>query len=513
LNPIGLVFTLTATVFLLTLPRKYAAIPLLMGASYMTRGQVLEVGPAHFEVVRILVIAGFIRVMGKNESIAGGMNNIDRMLIIWAIWLIGSSAFHTSDAWMFRAGIVWSDLGSYFLFRIFLQNEEDIVFIFKAICILLIPIATLMLLEKITGKNYFAGLGGVNAVAAFRDGHFRAQGPFAHAILAGTVGAGCFPMALYFWKSHRKLALIGFFSAGGMVIAATSSGPIMMVFFILFGLMLWKFRMYLSAIRWLALIAVIGLDMVMKDPVYYLMARIDLGGGSKGYHRARLIESSIEHLHEWWLVGTDYTRHWMATGVHSNTIHTDITNHLLGMGVLGGLPLMILWILVLVAAFSSVGKALQENENGSPENKLLIWTLGSIMFGHVWNYFSISYFDQSIVFFYLILAGIGAVQNIKSYVFQEMKQLVNPFKQSRYIEIKVKKSNTKIGQLTTHSLYGNSQTRNLTVNIGSPKQSTLMLNNSYDSPPSNNSALAQSEVICKANNSSFFWKYPDINQT
>jgi hypothetical protein len=434
MNAIGLVFTLVASIFLLTLPRRLAAVPLLMGAAYMTRGQVLEIGPAHFDVVRILVTVGFFRVLLKGESIAGKMNSIDRMLIPWALWLIASSAFHTSDAWVFRAGTVWTDLGCYFLFRIFVQNAEDVKYIFQVICVLLIPVTILMLLEKLTGKNYFAALGGVNAFAAFRDGHFRAQGPFAHAILAGTVGAGCFPMALYLWKSHRKLALMGLFGAGGMVFAATSSGPIMMVFFILLGLLFWKVRKYLSAIRWLALLAVIVLDMIMKDPVYYLMARIDLGGGSKGWHRARLIESSIEHLNEWWLTGTDYTRHWMSTGVHSNTTHTDITNHFLGMGVTGGLPLMILWIMVLVAAFAEIGKVLRQNENAPVEHNLLIWTLGAIMFGHVTNYFSISYFDQSIVFFYLVLASIGAIQDAKPYFFAHAaEQSVQRIKQSRYV--------------------------------------------------------------------------------
>jgi len=483
LNAIGLLFTLVASTFLLTLPRRLAAIPLLMGAAYMTRGQVLEFGPAHFDVIRILVTVGFFRVLLKGESIANKMNSIDRMLIPWALWLITSSAFHTSDAWVFRIGMVWTDLGCYFLFRIFVQNAEDVKYIFQVICVLLIPVTILMLLEKLTGKNYFSALGGVNAFAAFRDGHFRAQGPFAHAILAGTVGAGCFPMALYLWKSHRKLALMGFFGAGGMVFAATSSGPIMMVFFILFGLLLWKVRKYLRAIRWLALLAVIVLDMIMKDPVYYLMARIDLGGGSKGWHRARLIESSIEHLNEWWLTGTDYTRHWMSTGVHSNTIHTDITNHFLGMGVTGGLPLMILWIMVLVAAFAEIGKALRQNENAPVEHNLLIWTLGAIMFGHVTNYFSISYFDQSIVFFYLILANIGAVQNTKPYAYAEAEQSVHRIKQSRYVAVGVIDVEKGIGQQKTHTLLESAQRVNLAVKICRPRRSIPRLSNS-SRPPS-----------------------------
>lgn len=410
MNAIGIVFTLVASVYLFTLPRRSAATPLLIGAAYMTRGQVLEVGPASFTVMRILVTVGILRALLKRERIANGMNRVDRMLVLWAVLLIVNSVFHTSDAWLFRTGMVWTDLGCYFLFRIFVQDADDVRHIFKVLCVVLIPVAVLMLLEKLTGNNYFAALGGVNAVADLRDGHFRAQGPFAHAILAGTVGATCFPMALYLWKSHRKHALVGLFAAAGIVFASASSGPIMMVLFILFGFVLWKVRRCLRAVRWLALIVVIALGVVMKDPVYFLMARIDIAGGSTGWHRARLIQSSIEHLDEWWLAGTDYTRHWMPTGIHANAIHTDITNHVLTMGVMGGLPLMFLFIMTLVAAFCAVERALRENESASIEHLFLIWTLGAILFGHVMNFFSISLFDQSVVFFYLVLAAIGAVQ-------------------------------------------------------------------------------------------------------
>jgi hypothetical protein len=184
----------------------------------------------------------------------------------------------------------------------------------------------------------------------------------------------------------------------------------MMVLFILFALGLWKVQAHLRAVRWFGLMAVIALDIVMKDPVYFLMARIDIAGGSTGWHRARLIQSSIEHLDEWWLAGTDYTRHWMATGVHASQAHADITNHFLGMGILGGLPLMLIFVLILVAAFRAVGRALRENASGTLEQRFLIWTLGAILFGSVMNFFSCSPFDQSVVFMYLIFAAIGAIQ-------------------------------------------------------------------------------------------------------
>jgi hypothetical protein len=444
MNAIGLIFTLVSSAFLMALPRRLAVIPILMGALYMTLGQVLELGPLHFTVGQILVLVGILRVISKNERITGGLNGVDKVLIFWAIWLIASSVFHTSDAWVFRAGLVWKELGSYFLFRIFVQSDEDVRNIFKFMCVVLVPLAVMMLIEKGIGKNYFSILGGVREIPALRNGHLRAQGTFAHAILAGTVGATCFPMAVYLWHSYRKHAIMGLFASGGIIFASTSSGPILMLLFILFGMALYKVREYLLVIRGLTLTGIIILQAVMKDPVYFLMARIDISGGSQGWFRARLIQSSIEHLDEWWLAGTDYTRHWMATGMYANNIHVDITNHFLWIGVMGGLPLMLIFIMVLVAAFRRVGRVLRESEGATIEHSFLIWTLGAILFGHVWNFFSISLFDQSIVFLYLILASIGAIQIVQPIVDVEPKHLVGRFKQSRYLAVGLNKAKAVI---------------------------------------------------------------------
>ena len=97
----------------------------------------------------------------------------------------------------------------------------------------------------------------------------------------------------------------------------------MAFFAALCALALWKARTWLRAILWLGLIGILALDAVMNDPVYFLMARIDITGGSTGYYRAALIRSAIEHLSEWWLVGTDYTRHWMLTGISVNQASAD----------------------------------------------------------------------------------------------------------------------------------------------------------------------------------------------
>jgi hypothetical protein len=204
-------------------------------------------------------------------------------------------------------------------------------------------------------------------------------------------------------------AVFGLLVCGTMVLASRSSGPIMTTVFVLIGLYAWKLREHMRVIRWGTLAAIIGLEIVMKAPVYYLLARIDLTGSSTGWHRAELINAAITHLDEWWIAGTDYTRHWIAYGVPWSADHIDITNHYIKMGVVGGLPLMFLFVAVLSVAFSFVGKAVREYEGAQFEKQFMIWTLGAILFGHTVTFLSVSYFDQSIVFFLLVLSAIGSL--------------------------------------------------------------------------------------------------------
>ena len=85
------------------------------------------------------------------------------------------SAFHTSDAWLYRSGIVWTEVGCYFLFRIFMTDLDDVGTVSRFVCIAIAPVALLLLLEKASGHNPFAVLGGFNATALVRDGHILAQ--------------------------------------------------------------------------------------------------------------------------------------------------------------------------------------------------------------------------------------------------------------------------------------------------------------------------------------------------
>jgi hypothetical protein len=411
-NPIASIFTVLAGFFLLRLPRTWAPLPLLIGASYITLGQGIEIGPFNFYVIRILITLGVLRVMLKGERIVGGWRSLDGLIAIWGVLAVLSSFFHEnfSAALINRLGLAYDTLGIYFLLRIFIQDSESVMALFRIVVIVLVPIAIEMSVETLTGKNEFSFLGGVPAESEVRNGKVRAQGPFAHSILAGTVGAVCLPLALLFWRKHRRLALLGLITTGAIVWASRSSGPIMTAAVVCFGLGLWHVRTHMRLIRWGAVLGFIALNLAMNAPVYYLLARIDLTGSSTSWYRAALIESAIKHLDEWWLGGTDYTRHWMATGASWSEEQADITNYYIKMGIIGGLPLLLLFVGVLASGFATLSRALRQNKGKSMDNQYLLWTLGAILAGHAATMMSVSYFDQSIVFLYLVLATIGSVQ-------------------------------------------------------------------------------------------------------
>ena len=108
---------------LFLLPRRLAVIPLILAFAWMTRDPVLELDSVKFTLIRVLVAVGFVRVLLRRESLAGGINRIDLLWLLWALWLSGSNLFHESNNIVFRVGMIW-DAGSYVLFRIFLQASK-----------------------------------------------------------------------------------------------------------------------------------------------------------------------------------------------------------------------------------------------------------------------------------------------------------------------------------------------------------------------------------------------------
>jgi hypothetical protein len=411
MNGTAVTFVLLSACALLLLPRRWAPLPLLAGACYMTVAQTIEIGPFTFTVLRILFAVGFIRVILRRENLAGTWNALDSLILAWAIWAALSSAFHKdfSTVLVAHLGAVYNVAGIYFLLRIFCSSLDDVVWLCRSAALVLVPIALAMVYEQVAFHNVFSVFGGVPAAPQLRDGRIRAFGPFAHPILAGTVGGVTLPLMMGVWRHHRFSATLGVLACVTMVVASASSGPLMSALFGVGAVCMWRFRRHMRVFRWMLAAVYVALMLVMERSPYYLMQRLEVVGGSTGWYRARLIESSIEHLGEWWLGGTDATRHWMNDATAINESHTDLTNHYLALGVMGGLPLMLLFIACLAMGFSFIGRAIRACGDESSGREFMLWAFGCSLMAHVMTCISVSYFDQSFLFLYLTLAVIASV--------------------------------------------------------------------------------------------------------
>lgn len=410
MNPIAAVFLLMCAAALLVVPRKWAPAALLVGCIYMTLGQGIELGSISLHAYRLMLLAGVLRVVIKGERLIGKINLIDKLIVVWGGLFILASFFHSERYGpIFASGVIFNVSLIYFLIRIWCNDLSEICDVVLVISLLLVPIAVEMLMEKATGKNLFSILGGVSEIVGVREGKRRAQGPFMHAILAGTVGAVCIPLFVGIFSKFRIIAIVGIFAGLIMVVASASSGPVMSLFASIGALLLWPLRKHLTKIRWLVLVIYILLIFLMSRPPYYLIGEIDISGGSTGWHRAHLIDMTIQHFSEWWLVGTDYTRHWMPQmGIASDENHTDITNYYIGFAIGGGFASIVLIFTMLGLAFRWVGHVLLAKIDDQPDQAYMIWCFGASLFSHAMTSVSVAYFDQSMLFFWLTLAVISS---------------------------------------------------------------------------------------------------------
>ena len=424
---LGVGFTALMCFLLLSLPRKWALVPVIILICYMTMGERVIVVGLNFTMIRILTLVGWIRILIRGELKSVKLNPIDKALIWFAIsgMAIYVLQWQTFDAVKYEFGQVYNALGMYFLFRFLVRDMDDCLRVFKIAAVFIIPLAASMVVERMTGRNAFAEFGGVSPITGIRDGVLRCQGPFAHPVLAGTFGATLFPLFVALWRSkgHRLLSFLAILSSGAMVITSGSSGPVGTLLAGLLALGCWPHRKHMSTIRSGILVAVVGLEIVMKAHVWFLMARVGVFSGSTGHHRAYLIDRALANFADWWLLGTRSTVAWDE---YYNLF--DITNQYLVYGADGGLITMLLFILVIVRCFGAVGLTVRALDEKSRELQFCVWALGAVLFSHVVTFLSVSYFDQNFVNWYLLLAMIStaslSVQGVPEKAFSQADLLV-----------------------------------------------------------------------------------------
>ena len=167
------------------------------------------------------------------------------------------------------------------------------------------------------------------------------------------------------------------------------------------GLSFWVFRRRMRLVRWAVGILVVTLHLVMKAPVWNLIARIDLTGGSSSWHRFMLMDECIKHFTTWMLVGTTEYPTW-------GWEMWDLSNQYVMTADTAGLIPLIALVMIIVFAFKYVGRARRAVE-GDKKKEMFIWGMGAALLANLVAFNGISYFDQTIVAWYCILAMVCAI--------------------------------------------------------------------------------------------------------
>jgi hypothetical protein len=397
---------------ILGLHRKHVASVFLVATLLIPMDQVLVVGAFHFQTPRILITIGWIRLLtlkfsSRMKFLPGELTIIDKVLTLW----ITSNAlafvllWREMEAVTNQLGSLYTILGTYFFLRFFIRDEEDVQRTIRTLAYVAVAIAAMMTTEFVTERSCYAFLGGeVRAHLMKREHGIRAMASFQHPITAGVYGAITFPLFVALWwkgKRNRLAAVMGNIASVLIVMTSTSSTGVSAYAAAIAAFCLWPMRKGMHVVRRGIVACLIGLQLVMKAPVWALIGHMDVIGGSDSWHREFVVDQFIRRFFDWWLLGTKDNYNW-------GWDMWDITNQYVATGFTGGVLAFAFFVAIVVYSFKYVGKA-RRAVAGRKSEEHFLWALGCAIFANAAAFFGVIYFDQVQIAWYALLVMICVV--------------------------------------------------------------------------------------------------------
>ena len=404
LHPLVAVATLFAVVLILCLRRKYVIVPLFLAIFFTPKGQQIVAMGLHFNIYRILILAGLARwaVSRRSSPTTGGFNFMDRICTAFFLsnFVVSLLLYMQIQAVIKSTGDLLDALGGYFVVRFLIQDREDILRTIKVLTAVALISAICMLNEQRTGVNIFGLLGGIPGETT-RDGKIRSQAAFEVFTTAGTFGATLLPLLIWLWSQakSRMISVIGIFAATIMAVTCYASTTLVAYAGGILALCFWPIRRNMRLVLWGIVAMLVSLHLVMHGPVWSLIEHIDFTGSSSSYHRYMLIDNLIRHFGDWWLVGTKDNGSWGFD-------MWDTSNQYVMYAFSGGLLAFILFLTIISRGFSKLGKVRRLVE-GNRSAEWFLWCLGAGLFSHVVAFFGIDYMDQIQFAWFALLAIIS----------------------------------------------------------------------------------------------------------
>jgi hypothetical protein len=296
---------------------------------------------------------------------------------------------------------------------------------------------TCMMSEQSTHQNVFAVFGAHEPT--IREGHLRSEG------VLGTLFGGAFAgvsIPLFFWlwteKESKKVAVAGIIGATAMVLATHASTAWSAYGSSLLGLCFWPLRKQMRLVRWGIAATLVVLHLVMNGPVWSLIEKIDLTGGSSSYHRYELVDNCIRHFSDWWLLGYRYYGRWGFD-------MWDLCNQFVVAALTGGLITLVFFIMIYSRSFGLIGKTIKQIKVDR-EQAWLLWCLGADLFANVVASFGINYMIQLQIMLFVLIActSIGA--------FKTQRAVLRDAKQTKEFSLVSTESNEDLSSCRSRSL-------------------------------------------------------------
>jgi hypothetical protein len=407
IHPLVAVYLLIAIVLIFILPRRKVIVPFLLVFFTIPVGQVLVLGGFHFTALRILILAGLARMASSRKSSSGGrcpggFNAVDLVVVLWSVSAVIAFCLQWMETQAIIKGLgdILDTLGGYLVVRFLIPDGEAIRRTIKVLAAICVIQGVCMINEKISHINVFGLLGGIPLAVTVRDGHIRSSGTLG-CLYAGAFAGVLIPLFLWLWTEgkSRMVACAGLAGATAMVITSYSSTSYLALGGSILGLAFWPLRKWMRLVRWGLVIILVGLHLVMKAPVWALIARIDLTGSSSGDQRYRLVDMTIRHFSDWWIIGYKSYNDW-GWGAW------DLCNQFVAVALTGGLLTLIFYIAIFKRSFGAIGTA-RKQVNGDHGQEWLLWCLGSALFATVVAHFGINYMAQLIMGFFPLVACIS----------------------------------------------------------------------------------------------------------
>jgi hypothetical protein len=377
----------------------------------------LSLGTYSISVGRVIICVLLVRCLMSSDITRHFRWNLADTILTIHLLICGLIVFCSvafAEAIENQMGFFIDTFFVYLVARLILKRRADFVTLAVCLGITMVILGGLGLFESITGHQPYIHLAKycsweIKVKTAPRLGMMRALGPFSHPIMFGMFFAIFVPIVFSLRQTvkwHRGAYYFSVMAFAG-AFSSLSSGPWMAAVFAGFCLFMEKRKKYVKPIVILFGLMCGLVAIVSNRPFYHVFVAYLDPLGASGWHRAKLIDLAIENIGQWFVLGYgDKDPGW---GPYLGMVTTDVTNHIILLGVKYGFGGLFSFCLVIFVVFKRVIKAGRSIYD--PFMRSMAWGLGCSLAVMLFASMSVSFFGQLQSLIYFVIGITAALSS------------------------------------------------------------------------------------------------------